>query len=136
MYPKNGVRPNFSFPVTDNSTPYSQCLAELAQAPGENLPVFAVGEVADKTGQISDENGYALTQGVSEMLISALFKSGKTFQAERFDRLLRPNVTLRDRGTLVILRVSVRCSEVFSRRQKRDFRPRRRVRRGCRRRDH
>ena len=33
-------------------------------------------EVADKTGQINyDDNGHALTQGVSEMVISALYKT-------------------------------------------------------------
>jgi curli biogenesis system outer membrane secretion channel CsgG len=81
-----GVRPTYSFPVTDNDTPYSQCLGELRNTPANNLPIFAVGEVADKTGQINyDENGHALSQGVSEMVISALFKSGMTHQVERLD---------------------------------------------------
>jgi curli production assembly/transport component CsgG/holdfast attachment protein HfaB len=85
-YPKNGVKPVFSFPVTDNETPYSQCLSGLAKLPGDHLPVFSVGEVADKTGQINyDENGHALTQGVSEMVMSALYKSGKARQVERLD---------------------------------------------------
>ncbi len=81
-----GVRPNFSFPVTNNETPYSQCLNALRELPADNLPVFSVGEVADKTGQINfDENGHALTQGASEMVISALAKTGKVHLVERLD---------------------------------------------------
>jgi len=72
--------------VTTNHTPYSQCLLKLRQIPGNHLPVMAVGEVADKTGQINyDENGHALSQGVSEMVMSAVFKTGKANMAERFD---------------------------------------------------
>lgn len=82
----SGVTPTYSFPVTDNDTPYSQCLGDLRNTPANNLPIFAVGEVADKTGQVNyDENGHALSQGVSEMVISALFKSGMTHQVERLD---------------------------------------------------
>ncbi len=85
-YPAKGVEAAFSFPVTNNDTPYSSCLAGLSKVPGNHVPVVAVGEVADKTGQINyDENGHALTQGVSEMVMSALFKTGKARLAERFD---------------------------------------------------
>ncbi len=85
-YSSKGVKPLFSFPVTDNETPYSQCLAGLSKLPGDHLPTFAVGEVADKTGKIDyDTEGHALTQGVSEMVMSALYKSGKAQQVERFD---------------------------------------------------
>ncbi|MEM8790992.1 MAG: CsgG/HfaB family protein [Pseudomonadota bacterium] len=81
-----GVTPTFSFPVTNNDTPYTQCLADLSNIQANNLPVFAVGEVADKTGQINfDDNGHALSQGVSEMVISALFKTGKAHLVERLD---------------------------------------------------
>ncbi len=81
-----GFRPNFSFPVTNNDTPYSQCLKELKHVKANNLPIFAVGEVADKTGQINyDENGHALSQGVSEMVISALSKTQKEHMVERLD---------------------------------------------------
>ncbi len=81
-----GVEPNFSFPVTNNDTPYSQCLLGLQALKASNLPVFAVGEISDKTGQIDiDTNGRALTQGVSEMVISALAKSGKANLVERLD---------------------------------------------------
>lgn len=83
---KAGIEPAFSYAVTDNNTPYSQCLEELKNIQVNNLPIFAVGEVADKTGQINyDENGHALTQGVSEMVISALAKTGKAHMVERLD---------------------------------------------------
>lgn len=81
-----GIKPNFSYPVTRNNTPYSQCLELLSDVPANNLPVFSVGEIADKTGQINyDENGHALTQGVSEMMISALAKTEKVHLVERLD---------------------------------------------------
>ena len=81
-----GVSPMFSYGVTNNDTPYSQCLAQLKKYTANNLPVFAVGEVSDKTGQINyDENGNALTQGASEMVISALAKTGKAHLVERLD---------------------------------------------------
>jgi curli production assembly/transport component CsgG/holdfast attachment protein HfaB len=86
-YPSEGVSPIFSFPVTSNETPYSQCLAGLAtKVDANNKPVFSVGEVADKTGQINyDDNGHALTQGVSEMVISALYKTRMVRLVERLD---------------------------------------------------
>lgn len=101
-YPKSGVRPNFSFPVTNNPTPYSSCLDALAQLPGNNFPVFAVGEVSDKTGQINyDENGHALSQGAAEMMISALHKTGKARLVERLDlRIPLAEVKLAEQGRL------------------------------------
>ncbi len=85
-YAEDGVSPLFTFPVTSNDTPYSRCLSGLSKIPGNHLPIVAVGEIADKTGQINyDDNGHALSQGVSEMVMSALFKSGKVSLAERFD---------------------------------------------------
>lgn len=81
-----GIDPMFSYAVTDNKTPYSQCLTSLQSLKANNLPIFAVGEIADKTGQFdSDNNGHALTQGVSEMVISALAKTGKAQMVERLD---------------------------------------------------
>lgn len=81
-----GVTPMGGSAVTDNNTPYSRCLAGLKTAAGGRLPLIAVGEVADKTGQINyNENGHALSQGVSEMTMSALFKTGKADLVERFD---------------------------------------------------
>lgn len=81
-----GVKPAYSYGVSDNDTPYSQCLKTLKDIKVNNLPVFAVGEVADKTGQINvDDNGHALTQGASEMVISALAKTGKANMVERLD---------------------------------------------------
>ncbi|MFZ4761771.1 MAG: CsgG/HfaB family protein [Alphaproteobacteria bacterium] len=89
MTPNNkGVKPSFSYPVTSNDTPYSQCLHKLRDYKVSKLPVFAVGEVSDKTGQFNyDANGKgnALTQGVSEMVISALSKTGKANMVERLD---------------------------------------------------
>src|SRR5690606_28287796 len=65
-------------------------------------PVFAVGEVADKTGQINyDENGYALSQGVTEMVVSAFFKTGKAHLVERYDlRIPLAEVRLAEQGRL------------------------------------
>jgi curli biogenesis system outer membrane secretion channel CsgG len=83
-----GVKPTFSYAVTANPTPYSQCLENLAamKVNAKRLPVFSVGEIADKTGQIdADNNSHALSQGVSEMVISALHKTGKVHQVERLD---------------------------------------------------
>jgi len=85
-YPANGVKPAFSFPVTNNDTPYSRCLAELGAVPANNLPVIAVGEVADKTGQI-DKTNYStvFSQGITEMMISAFHKTRRANLVERFD---------------------------------------------------
>ena len=83
---EGGVRPAFSFPVTNNDTPYSQCLTRLQDIKANHLPIFSVGEVADKTGQMDyDKNSHSLTQGVSEMVISALAKTGKANLVERLD---------------------------------------------------
>jgi holdfast attachment protein HfaB len=87
-YPETGVKPAFSFPVTNNDTPYSQCLKELGRLPGNNLPVFAVGEVADRTGQFqqtSSNNSTVVTQGATEMVMSALYKTHKARLVERYD---------------------------------------------------
>lgn len=85
---KGGVEPLYGAAVTNNDTPYSQCLGALGQRAGSNLPVFAVGEVADKTGQFQPTgNGTStvLTQGVSEMVMSALYKTRKARLVERYD---------------------------------------------------
>tara|TARA_R110002124_G_scaffold233406_1_gene398673 strand:+ start:26953 stop:27783 length:831 start_codon:yes stop_codon:yes gene_type:complete len=97
-----GVKPAFSYHVTNNDTPYSQCLKKLAIINANNLPVFAVGEVADKTGQVNyDENGHALTQGASEMIISALAKTKKAQMVERLDlRIPLAEVKLAEQGKL------------------------------------
>ena len=82
-----GVKPLVVYPVTSNDTPYSQCLRRLQSVPAGNLPVFAVGEIADKTGQIAyyDKAGNNLTQGAAEMVMSALYKTGKASLVERYD---------------------------------------------------
>lgn len=82
-----GFKPLYSYPVTNNDTPYSQCLKSIGSSfDSKNPPVFAVGEVADKTGQINyDEDGHALSQGVSEMVISAFAKTNLVNMVERLD---------------------------------------------------
>lgn len=97
-----GVRTASQFPVTSNDTPYSRCLAALAVAPGPNLPVIAVGEIADKTGQFSvQDHGYALSQGATEMVISAFHKTGKVRLVERADlRVANQELTFRKNGLI------------------------------------
>ena len=98
----HGVKPLYTYPVTSNETPYSQCLKELAPIKANNLPVFSVGEVADKTGQINyDENGHVISQGISEMTVSALYKTGKVNLVERLDlRIPLAEVKLAEQGRL------------------------------------
>ena len=83
---QRGVKPAFSFPVTTNDTPYSQCLSALGTIPATNLPVIAIGEIADKTGQI-DRTNYStvFSQGITEMMISAFHKTRRASLVERFD---------------------------------------------------
>ncbi|WP_185961510.1 CsgG/HfaB family protein [Telmatospirillum sp. J64-1] len=108
-YPAEGVRPSFSFPVTTNHTPYSQCLSELGTTGGSNLPSFAVGEIADKTGQFRsgvNHNSTWSSQGIAEMLMSALYKTRKARLVERFDlriplaqlKMVEQNLTPREAG--------------------------------------
>ena len=102
IYGDDGVQPQYSFPVTNNETPYSACLRQLASGPGNNLPIIAVGEVSDKTGQINyEENGNALSQGAAEMMMSALYMSGKADMVERFDlRVPLAEISMAERGLL------------------------------------
>jgi len=97
-----GIRPAYSFPVTDNATPYSQCLESLRPIEVSNLPTFAVGEVPDKTGQFdTDDSGRAVTQGAAEMVMSALAKTGKANLVERLDlRIPLAEVELAEQGRL------------------------------------
>jgi curli biogenesis system outer membrane secretion channel CsgG len=84
----NGTSTVVGPPVTSNDTPYSACLQRLADAPGDNLPSISVGDIRDKTGQRVATNysgSTVLTQGVSEMLISALYKTRKVHLLERLD---------------------------------------------------
>lgn len=82
-----GVEPLFTFPVTGNRTPYSSCLASLSRLQGyDRLPTISVGEVSDKTGTFEKDGlSRELTQGTTEMLISALYKTGKVKLQERWD---------------------------------------------------
>lgn len=74
------------YPVSGNATPYSRCLTGLAWQPGDNLPSLAVGDIVDKTGQQSiADHGAALSQGATEMVISAFYKTRKVRLVERTD---------------------------------------------------
>ncbi|MBS1302699.1 CsgG/HfaB family protein [Loktanella sp. SALINAS62] len=75
-------------PVTNNSTPYTICLTELAKNPGLNRPTFAVGNITDKTGKRAYDaanDSTEVTQGTSEMVISAFYKTRQVNLAERLD---------------------------------------------------
>jgi curli production assembly/transport component CsgG/holdfast attachment protein HfaB len=82
-----GVKPVFTYAVTNNDTPYSQCLRSWKSiTASKGLPRIAVGEIADKTGQVNfDDSGTALSQGASEMVMSAFYKTGKAALVERLD---------------------------------------------------
>ena len=82
------VEPLSGSPVHSNNTPYTACLDGLARIDTNNRPVFAVGQISDKTGQNSYgtyNDSTELTQGVSEMVISALFKTRQVSLTERLD---------------------------------------------------
>lgn len=82
------VKPLLGSPVQTNNTPYTACLRALAQVPTTNRPVFAIGQITDKTGQRSYSkynDSSELTQGVSEMVISAFFKTKQVTLTERLD---------------------------------------------------
>ena len=82
------TKPLLGPPVNDNVTPYTVCLEELAKNPGRNRPTIAVGNILDKTGKraydlINDST--EVTQGASEMVISAFYKTRQVNLAERLD---------------------------------------------------
>lgn len=82
------TKPLLGPPVNDNVTPYTVCLEELAKTPGKNRPTIAVGNILDKTGKraydlINDST--EVTQGTSEMVISAFYKTRQVNLAERLD---------------------------------------------------
>lgn len=116
IVPTRPVKPMLGLPVTSNNTPYSVCLAQLAQVPANNLPVIAVGEIADKTGQFdrTSYGGTVLTQGVTEMMISAFHKTGRARLVERFDlriplaeaRLVQQKLTNREPAPAPPIRAS------------------------------
>ncbi len=111
-----GIEPLITYPVTGNDTPYSRCLAGLGELPDySNLPTFAVGSVTDKTGKLAaGDEGFVLSQGATEMVISALYKTRKARLVERFDLRL-VNAELHFRNTRMadraIERGSVRPSD-------------------------
>ncbi|UJQ93411.1 CsgG/HfaB family protein [Mariluticola halotolerans] len=82
------IQPATGSPVNSNDTPYSACLTELSLRKSAHKPVFAIGQIADKTGQKSYDghsDSTALTQGVSEMMISAFYKTKQVGLTERLD---------------------------------------------------
>lgn len=86
--PQSHAKPLVGPPVTDNVTPYTTCLTALAQYRSQNRPTVAVGQILDKTGQRSFDalnDSTELTQGVSEMVISALYRTRQVNLAERLD---------------------------------------------------
>ena len=89
MYkPESIVTPLAGAPVQTNNTPYTACLVDLAKLPTNKKPVLAIGQISDKTGQRSYakyNDSSELTQGVSEMVISAFFKTGQVTLTERLD---------------------------------------------------
>lgn len=85
---KSHSTPSRGPPVTSNETPYSVCLKRLAQYPRKNRPTLTVGDIRDKTGKYAFDltnDSTELTQGVSEMAISAFYKTGQVNIAERLD---------------------------------------------------
>lgn len=105
-----GVEPVFTYAVTSNETPYSVCLGTLRQVthtatgtPINALPTFAVGDVTDKTGQYEEDGlGRPLTQGVTDMLYSALNRTGKVRVVERADlRVPLAELSLLERNLLL-----------------------------------
>lgn len=82
------VEPLTGSPVHTNNTPYTACLTQMASAKTEKKPSLTVGHISDKTGQ-KDYAKYTdsseLTQGVSEMMISAFFKTRQVTLTERLD---------------------------------------------------
>lgn len=115
VYPKEGVSPTLGLPVTTNDTPYTQCLSALSGNGRKNLPVFAVGEISDKTGQIDrSNNGAVLTQGITEMMVSAFYKTGSVSLVERFDlriplaeaKMVQQKLTLKPKQTALPVRAS------------------------------
>lgn len=82
------TKPLLGPPVTDNATPYSVCLEGLGKNPGLNRPNIAVGNIADKTGKRAYDalnDSTEVTQGTSEMVISAFYKARQVNLTERLD---------------------------------------------------
>lgn len=82
------VTPLYGAPVQTNNTPYTACLEGLAKTTTSRKPTLTIGHISDKTGQ-KDYATYTesseLTQGVSEMVISAFFKTRQVTLTERLD---------------------------------------------------
>tara|TARA_R110002126_G_scaffold266675_1_gene409906 strand:- start:28135 stop:29055 length:921 start_codon:yes stop_codon:yes gene_type:complete len=82
------VTPLLGSPVHTNNTPYTACLTRMALADTKTKPSLTVGHISDKTGQkdyAKYQDSSELTQGVSEMVISAFFKTRQVTLTERLD---------------------------------------------------
>lgn len=82
------VTPLHGAPVHTNNTPYTACLTQMALAKTKKKPSLTVGQISDKTGQkdyAKYQDSSELTQGVSEMVISAFFKTRQVTLTERLD---------------------------------------------------
>jgi len=82
------VTPLMGAPVQTNNTPYTACLEHLAGTLTNKKPNIAIGQISDKTGQKAYSqytDSTELTQGVSEMVISAFFKTRQVTLTERLD---------------------------------------------------
>ena len=82
------VAPAYGAPVQSNETPYTACLTAMADVKTKRRPSLTVGQISDKTGQktyAKYTDSAELTQGVSEMVISAFFKTRQVALTERLD---------------------------------------------------
>ena len=74
-------------PIQDTTTPYSDllvCIGEAANAKGEHRITLAVNTIPDKTGKFNyNEEGYKVTQGAEDMVVSAIAKTNAYTLVER-----------------------------------------------------
>lgn len=81
------VEPLIGPPVQASVTPYSDtltCIGSQVQMANQNKFVLAVGNVTDKTGKFNyNEEGFKVTQGAEDMVISALAKTNAFNLVER-----------------------------------------------------
>jgi len=87
-YPDNKVTKNFAYlqgmPLSETHTPYSaslHCLSEESATNTQYLNQYrhtiTVSEIKDLTGKYDfDTGGYKVTQGATNMMMSAIFKTG------------------------------------------------------------
>jgi len=73
--------------IQDTRTPYSDllvCIGEAATAKGGHRITLAVNPISDKTGKFNySDEGYKVTQGAEDMMVSAIAKTGAYTLVER-----------------------------------------------------